>query len=202
MNMELNNKVLEKIGGELFLTDEIKPSDIPDLELYMEQILGFLDGKLGHLKRGEDDKVFTKTMINNYTKAGILHPPQNKKYNKEHIILLILIYNLKNILSISDIRTMFAPVLNDINSRADDIIPLEEIYATYLELKEDEFAEFRSTFNEKFKLIKEKTQSIKDERSQDLAEIFLTVLMLAAQANAAKRLAEKIIDNYFKELTI
>lgn len=200
MNLELNDRILEKIGDELFFNDEIKLSDIPDIELYMEQVLGFLDSKLGHLKRGEDDKVFTKTMINNYTKAGILHPPHNKKYSKEHIILLVIIYNLKNILTINDIRTIFAPVLNDINSRADDIIALEDIYATYLELKEDEFEEFCDTFNEKFKLIKEKTSDIKDEKNQDLAEIFLTVLMLTAQANAAKRLAEKIIDNYYKNL--
>ncbi|AGL02261.1 DUF1836 domain-containing protein [Desulfoscipio gibsoniae] len=197
MNLELNDKILEKIGDELFLTDEIKLSEIPDLELYMEQILGFLESKLSHLKRGSDDKVFTKTMINNYIKNGILHPPKNKKYTKEHIILLILIYNLKNILSINDIRAVFTPILNDINSRDDDIIPLEEIYATYLELKEDEFEEFCSTFNEKFKLIKEKTKYISEERSQDQAEIFLTVLMLIAQANAVKRLAEKIVDNYF-----
>lgn len=198
LNLDLDEKILEKFGDELFLTDEIKLSDIPDIELYMEQILGFLDKKLGHLKRSEDDKVFTKTMINNYTKAGLLHPPKNKKYNKEHIILLILAYNLKNILTITDIRTLVAPILNDINSRDDDIIPLEDIYATYLEIKEDEFEEFCGTFNERFKLIEEKTKNINDERNQDLAEIFLTVLMLTAQANAAKRLAEKIIDNYFK----
>jgi len=200
MNLELSDKILSKIGDELFLADEIKLSEIPDIQLYMEQILGFLDNKLGHLKRSEDDKVFTKTMINNYTKAGILHPPQNKKYTKEHIILLVLVYNLKNILTINDIKTMFEPVLNDINSRADDIMPLEEIYATYLELKEGELEEFRNTFNEKFKLVREKTANIQDEKTQDLAEVFLTVLMLTAQANASKRLAEKIIDGFFKKI--
>ncbi|MCG8400548.1 MAG: DUF1836 domain-containing protein [Firmicutes bacterium] len=200
MNIKLNDKKFEKIGGELSLTDEIKLSEIPDLELYMEQILGFLESKLGHLKRDEDDKIFTKTMINNYIKNGILHSPKNKKYTKEHIILLVIIYNLKNILSINDIRAIFTPVLNDIANRDDDIISLEDIYATYLELKEDELEEFCDTFNEKIILIKKKTQNIMDERNQEQAEVFLTILMLMAQANAAKRLAEKIIDNYFKKI--
>ncbi|SFG50566.1 protein of unknown function [Desulfotomaculum arcticum] len=193
--------LIEEIGKGLSIADEIKLSDIPDINLYMEQVLVFLDSKLGHLKRGEDDKVFTKTMINNYTKAGLLHPPINKKYNKEHIILLALLYNLKNIFSISDIKSIFTPVLNDIANRADDIIPLEDIYSTYLKLKEDEFEEFYATFNEKYKLIKEKTGEIKEKSQKELAEVFLTVLMLTAQANAAKRLAEKIIDNHFKVLT-
>lgn len=193
--------LIEEIGKGLSIADEIKLSDIPDINLYMEQVLVFLDSKLGHLKRGEDDKVFTKTMINNYTKAGLLHPPINKKYNKEHIILLALLYNLKNIFSISDIKSIFTPVLNDIANRADDIIPLEDIYSTYLKLKEDEFEEFYATFNEKYQLIKEKTGEIKEKSQKELAEVFLTVLMLTAQANAAKRLAEKIIDNHFKVLT-
>ncbi|WP_051273562.1 hypothetical protein [Desulfotruncus alcoholivorax] len=75
---------------------------------------------------------------------------------------------------------------------------MEDIYATYLELKESEFKEFYSTFNEKFLLIKEKAGNIREKSYRDLAEVFLTVLMLTAQANTAKRLAEKTIDSYFK----
>ena len=69
-----------------------------------------------HLQRsdrtdGEDDKTLTKTMINNYTKNKILPPPEKKKYSKEHIIMLISIYYLKNIASISDIRKLLDPMM-------------------------------------------------------------------------------------------
>ncbi|AEF94573.1 Domain of unknown function DUF1836 [Desulfotomaculum nigrificans CO-1-SRB] len=196
--MEERGHDLKKLIEELDLADDIDLSDIPDMELYMEQLLTFFDKKLGHLKRDNTDKIFTKTMINNYTKGGLLPPPQNKKYGKEHIILLILVYNLKNILSFNDIGTLFAPVLKNIEQSDDDIVSLEDIYSTLVDLKRYEFADFRQTFNEKFKLISDKTLSIQNKQEQELAQLFLTVIMLVAQANAAKRMAEQIIDKYFK----
>ena len=192
---QLNRDSLEKLIDNLALTDQIKLSDIPDMALYMDQLLTFLDGKLIPFKRDEEDKLLTKTMVNNYTKIGLLPKPINKKYNKYHLILLILIYNLKNVLSINDIQSLFTPILNNIDTPDDDVIPLEEIYSTFLELKQNEYEEFTNTFNEKHNTIKGKTQNTTDEQ---LAELFLTVIMLVAQANASKRLAEKIIDNYFK----
>ncbi|WP_003543246.1 DUF1836 domain-containing protein [Desulfotomaculum nigrificans] len=196
--MEERGHDLKKLIEELDLADDIDLSDIPDMELYMEQLLTFFDKKLGHLKRDNTDKIFTKTMINNYTKGGLLPPPQNKKYGKEHIILLILVYNLKNILSFNDIGTLFAPVLKNIEQSDDDIVSLEDIYSTLVDLKRYEFADFRQTFSEKFKLISDKTLSIQNKQEQELAQLFLTVIMLVAQANAAKRMAEQIIDKYFK----
>lgn len=184
--------------NELSLLDDIKLSDIPDINLYMEQVTTLIDDKLGHLKRGEEDKILTKTMINNYTKSGILMPPKNKKYNKQHIILLVLIYNLKQILSINDIHTLLAPILNDIESSDDDIISINDIYSTFLEIKHKEFEDYSDIFTDKFNLIDEKISSV-DSDNKSKAELFLLVIMLVAQADAQKRLAEKIIDKYFKK---
>ncbi len=71
--------------------DYIIPEDIPAIELYMDQVTTFMDQQLGKNKRSEEDKVLTKTMINNYRKDEILPPPVKKKYSKNHIILLIYI---------------------------------------------------------------------------------------------------------------
>ncbi|NFF61673.1 DUF1836 domain-containing protein, partial [Clostridium botulinum] len=90
--MKLNTEDLNFLIKELHLEDDLNLSDIPDLDLYMDQVITLFDDKLKHLKRNENDKILTKTMINNYTKAKILIPPNKKKYNKNHIILLILIY--------------------------------------------------------------------------------------------------------------
>jgi len=195
--MNLKKDDLAKLVNELSLSADVKLTDIPDIDLYMEQLTSLIDSKLSGHKRGRGDKILTKTMINNYTKAGLLMPPVNKKYNKDHIILLVLIYYLKNTLSINDIGKLLSPVLNNIASRDDDIISLEDIYSTFLELISSELDNFSLSLMEKFDLVKRKTEKVREK--QDVAGLFLIVLMLVAQSNAQKRVAEKIIDTYFSD---
>jgi len=197
--MLFDKMALKQLVEELSLTQDIMISEIPDIDLYMEQLTSFMDSRLENQKRNDQDKVLTKTMINNYTKAGLVMPPINKKYNKRHVILLILIYYLKNILSINDIKSLFGPVLNNISTPEDDLISLEDIYSTFLEVKDIELATFYEKMLKKSNMIKEKTDAI-DKDGKDTAELFLIVIMLVAQANANKKLAEKIIDNYFSEI--
>lgn len=196
--METREKNFDDIINDLCLTDEIKVSDIPKIDLYVEQVIGFIEDQMCFVKRNENDKLITKTMVGNYTRDGVLMPSKNKRYSKNHIIMLILIYNLKQILSIEDIKTLFSPIMKDINTDADDVIPLEDIYSTLLEIKSIEFESFGELFNEKFKLIQERLEHV-ESQDKDIAEIFLTIIMLIAQANAQKRMAEKLIDKYFKK---
>ena len=80
-------------------------NEIPNTDLYMDQVIQLFDSKLEDLKRKEEDKILTKTMINNYVKGKLLMPVKKKKYSKEHILLISLIYELKGILSINDIQS-------------------------------------------------------------------------------------------------
>ena len=196
--MRLDTDELVQLISDMSLLDDIELSQIPDIELYMDQVTTFINDNLSHLKRNDDDRILTKTMINNYTKSGVLMPPKNKKYSKRHIILLILIYNLKQILSINDIRTILTPILNNLSTEEDDIIPLEDIYSTIIEIKHKEFESYRDMLDEKLDMLDEKTSKLEGE-NKDLAELFLIVLTLVAQADAQKRIAEKIIDTYFKK---
>ena len=98
---------LRELLGNLMKLDFIDPEDIPNIELYMDQVTTFMDDQLKGCKRNEGDKILTKTMINNYSKNHLLPPSNKKKYSKEHLILLIYIYYLKNFLSISDIKICF-----------------------------------------------------------------------------------------------
>ena len=77
-NMSQINQILEKLSR----IDYIKPGEIPNIELYMDQVTTFMDSHLAHSKRYEDDKILTKTMINNYAKNKLLPPPAKKKYTK------------------------------------------------------------------------------------------------------------------------
>jgi DNA-binding transcriptional MerR regulator len=191
---EINKDFINNCVQNLDKAD-IELSQIPDINLYMEQLLDFINSKTAGSKRVESN-TFTKAMINNYTKAGLLNPPNNKKYNREHIILLLLINQLKQVLSINDIKTLYQPILQNMDKEtiSDNIISIEDIYETFLELKDNEYSTAGIDFENKFKIIKEETKKITNEDNQDLAEIFLTVIMLVAEANIAKRLAEEIID--------
>ena len=84
----------------------VKPEVIPNIELYMDQVTSFIEDQLSDSKRRSDDKLLTKTMINNYAKNELIPSPEKKKYSKDHVLLLIFIYYFKNILSINDIRTI------------------------------------------------------------------------------------------------
>ena len=85
--------------------------ELPNIDLYMDQVVSFVEESLINLlpsKDDKDDKVITKTMINNYVKHGILNPPINKKYDKAHLARLIVICILKQVYSINDIDSLIS----------------------------------------------------------------------------------------------
>ena len=102
MNQEILNNIIEKEVQKSSITSK----DIPDLDLYMDQIMTLFDSHLANNKKNEDDKLLTKTMINNYSKAKVITPVKGKKYTKEQIIQMLMIYQLKNNLSIQEIKSI------------------------------------------------------------------------------------------------
>ena len=75
-----NREILDLIRSMQNI-DFITPEDIPSIDLYMDQVTTFMDEHLVSSKRFDDDKILTKTMINNYTKNNLLPPPNKKKYS-------------------------------------------------------------------------------------------------------------------------
>ena len=178
----MNENIKETIN-DLIKIDLIPLSQIPDIDLYMYQITTFAEDKLNLLRRNNDDKILTKTMINNYTKAGLISPPNKKKYSKKHIISLIMIYYLKSILSINDIKIFLSKISDD---------KIEEIYKTFINIQE----------NEKNSLMEDimyKTKNIILDDNDENTNYLLTVLMLINEAYMRKQLAEKIIDKYLNK---
>ena len=74
--------LLNSILGSLSRIDYIKPEEVPNIPLYMDQVTTFMDAQLASSKRYPEDKILTKTMINNYAKNDLLPPPLKKKYSK------------------------------------------------------------------------------------------------------------------------
>jgi hypothetical protein len=193
--MNFNEDSFFTIMEEIAQGGDIKITDIPDIELYMDQVTTFIDNKLGYHKRVLKDKILTKTMINNYTKSKILLPSKNKKYNRQHMILLILIYYLKQILSINDINILFEPLFKNINSSKDGMDYLSSLYNGFLQAKENSTEDLEKVLSQKLILINEKAEEFPDE-SKETTKILLTVFTLVATAGIQKRIAEKLIDDY------
>ena len=106
--MEQIAKKLDTILQEM---DYVKVQEIPGIDLYMDQVTTFMEEHLKKTARHpETDKILTKTMINNYAKSELLLPPVKKKYNMDHMLLLLWIYYLKSFLSIGDIQQILGPV--------------------------------------------------------------------------------------------
>ena len=129
-----SQNLLESILKSLDRIDYIRPEDIPGIDLYMDQVTTFMDSQLSSSRRYEDDKILTKTMINNYAKNHLLPPPEKKKYSREHMLLLIFIYYFKSILSINDIQSLLAPLTERFFHTENDL-QLDRIYTEVFSLE-------------------------------------------------------------------
>lgn len=193
--MQLSKEYLSELARELCSYEDLHLVDIPDIDLYMDQVTTFIERKLGPLKREQNDKMLTKTMINNYTKDGILMTSKNKKYSRQHMVLLILIYNLKQVLSIKDISTLLRPLVKQLAGNGGSGI-LDQLYEEFLDLKQvDSDNCLDDNLFDKLELVNKQSLT-QTEGNQEITEILLTVLLLVNQANLHKRLAERIIDDY------
>lgn len=182
-------KDIESLIEDVKINKFITLEDIPSIDLYMDQVIQLFENKLSYLKRNDENKILTKTMINNYSKGKLFMNIKNKKYSKNHIILIILIYELKGVMSIPDIKTAFNEVVKGYDEEDDEKLDLEDFYKKHLEM-----------INKNDDTIKEEILSItKEIGSLDSQEEKLLLLTyLAAKANIYKRLCEKVIDNWFK----
>jgi DNA-binding transcriptional MerR regulator len=154
--------------------------DIPDISLYMDQLTTFIDERMKGYARVKNDKILTKTMINNYTKDNVLPPSIKKRYDKEHVALLILIYHLKSSLTINDISNIF-------DIMEDEGISVETVYRAFTKMQ----AEQKARLDERLDEISEELKIIS---GNDAIKGLFTVLALAAESSARKLLAEKLID--------
>ena len=159
----LLNSILESLDN----LEYIKSADIPNIDLYMDQVTTFLDTRLRTLARNPgQDKVMTKTMINNYAKNDLLPPPVKKKYSKEHVLLLIFIYYYKGILSINDIQTLLRPITEKYFQKDGDF-KLEQIYEEVFSLEKGQIEVLKKEIIEEFQR-SEQTFADVGEEDKDL----------------------------------
>ena len=192
--MNTFNEMVEKIAAQVRSSNIIEIEDIPNIDLYMDQVTTFMDKCLAQYKRYDDDKVLTKTMINNYTKAKIFPAPIKKKYSRTHLMLLIMIYHLKSVLSIKDIGILVQSALSESNKMKQEKM-IESIYRGFVSLQKQTLSYLAGAAEGKPDESFYGKESILKYDDDETKRIMMT-LALAIRANTEKQLAEKVLDLY------
>ena len=155
-------------------------TDIPNIDLYIDQITNLFDNAYADRKRSEDEKTLTKTMVNNYSKEGILRAIKGKKYSREHIIQMAMIYLMKQTLSIQDIKSVFC------SQECNNLKSFENVYERYIQISQEN----EKRVSDFFVSFSDKVDTDDDE------QLLASILYLCHISSALERAAETIIDKH------
>lgn len=192
-NKDFTPVTLEQLLTILNENDFIDSSEFPNIDLYMDQLTTFMDKNLASGKRSEDDKILTKTMINNYAKNGLLPSPEKKQYSKAHLISLTFIYYLKNILSINDIKKIMDPVYaRYFNPEG---IDMETIYKEVFSHEPNGMDIMKKDIERLYKLSLEAFPDAPNE-DREFLNTFTLICGLSYSIYIRKHLLEKILDTF------
>lgn len=163
----------------------INPKKMPKIDLYMDQVIQMFEQQYEPFLRTNTEKVMTKTMINNYSKEKLYEPVKKKKYDMNHLMLLSMIYQLKNTLSIADIKKITQ------NLSVNETIEPSSLENFYEQLyKMDDFI---------FDLVKDDVQVVEnkvetlDSLDEQTKRIFYANLF-SQMSTYYKQLAEQLVD--------
>lgn len=175
MNKELLENIIEKESQKSSLVSK----DIPDLDLYMDQIMTLFETHLANNKKNEEDKLLTKTMINNYSKAKVITPVKGKKYTKEQIIQMLIIYQLKNNLSIQEIKELLTPIYES---------------DTDLSLLYDHFIDIKQVMSHQLQKLIQQILEDFNLQIENQEDFFLLVASLSSLSHSLTNIAEALIN--------
>lgn len=183
---------LNLILKEFAELDYVHPQDIPNIDLYVDQVTTFIESQLSSMKRNEDEKILTKTMINNYTKNHVLPSPDKKKYSRDHVLMLILIYYLKSFLSIKDIQILLEPVTEKYFGTESEL----SFYELYEELVALGNGQAKALIKDVVSKYNATQKSFMDapEEDQEFLRNFGFICMLGFDVYIKKMMIESLID--------
>ena len=182
--------ILEHISG----MDYIKPEDLPNIDLYMDQVTTFMEDQLASTKRHDDDKILTKTMINNYAKNNLLPSPEKKRYSKDHLLMLIFIYYFKSILSIKDIETVLAPLTEKYFPDGSSF-ELADIYKEVCKIEKEQLDSIKENVTATYEKSAETFTHLADGEDKEILQQFAFICSLSFDVYIKKMIIERIIDD-------
>ena len=190
---KIDNNYIKKVAEEISNTSMIPYEDLPRYDLFLSQVIDFLNDKF------VEDK-YTNNIVQNYIKSEVISKPEDGKkrgYTKIHLVELVLLSYMRPILTTEEIKKVFRLAFNEINDRSDDIIDWETAYKLFFETQGESFDKYldATAIND------DKLDSIikdlnLDEKDENSIRTFVVVLSLIAQASAIKRLVQKIVNEY------
>ena len=138
--MATTEELLQTILQSLEKVEYIKSEDIPNIDLYMDQVLTFMDRKLRSAVRPQtEDRVLTKTMINNYAKNKLLPPPEKKRYSRENLLMLIIgVAAVRNAVRMLSLRFERPPAQGGSKQQEQQIVENLNVFATRHKLSQRE----------------------------------------------------------------
>ena len=130
----MDKRELDAVIADALNDSELKAEEIPAIDLYVDQIINLVADKQKEGSPRFLEKQLTKTMINNYSKDGVITPVKGKKYTKEQILQILTVFSLKSTLSIGEIKRMLggAYAIEGFDAKA-----LEAMYSRYMQIKDD-----------------------------------------------------------------
>ncbi len=201
------DKIKDIISNEIEALKNIKtiaPDDPPDIYLYMDQVTAFLREHLMNDNVHDDDKLLTKTMINNYTKKKLLPPPIKKKYSKQHLYFLTLIYYYKNFLTIDEIHDLLAPITEKYSEN--DPLTIEytqRYYSKIYEMNGNQQNGIVADIKDDLETVRKMIEETKNEEVipfsdevEEYLELLLLVTVLSNDIYYKKVLIENLIGNF------
>ena len=190
---KIDNNYIKKVAEEISNTSMIPYEDLPRYDLFLSQVIDFLNDKF------TDDK-YTNNIVQNYIKSEVISKPEDGKkrgYTKIHLVQLVLLSYMRPILTTEEIKKVFSLAFNEINDRSDDIISWETAYKIFSETQSQSIREgIAEDIVDEEKLnniIRDLNLNEKDENS---IRTFVVVISLIAQASAIKKLVQKIVNEY------
>lgn len=184
----MKREELMSIAADAVNESELKSTDIPDISLYVDQILNLVAGKLKNGSARYQERQLTKTMINNYSKDNVITPVKGKKYTKEQIIQILMVYSLKSTLTIGEIKRLLDGAYASENFDGE---ALTALYDRHLEIKNEEKWFAQSMLGD---LIDNNTLDLSNDR-----DYITAVCALAALSNQLKNISQAMIDARFPE---
>ena len=186
---DLLNSILSSISR----IDYIRPNEIPNIDLYMDQVTTFMEEQLKRTKRYEEDKILTKTMINNYAKNNLLPPPVKKKYSKEHVLVMIFIYYFKNILSIKDIESVLTPITEKTFDK-EESLDMTSVYEEICQMEKSRIDDLKKDVTNSYELAMDSFSELPPEEKEYL-QLFALICNLSFDVYVKKQIIEKMIDD-------
>ena len=172
------DQLLESILESLDRVDYIRPQDIPDIQLYMDQVTTFMDTHLASTRRYPEDKILTKTMIN--------------KYSREHMLLMIFIYYFKSFLSITDIQALMSP-LTEKYFQKEGGFNLESVYNEVFQMEKPQVERLKDSVRELYRTSKDTFQDAPED-DRDFLQQFSFICLLSFDVYLKKQMIERLID--------